>query len=205
MQSFAARVVRDPVVLDQLADRVAHKARVSVETVRAAFRPARTTRSAAPSTPAQLPAGPLRDVERGLLWALVHQPEELASALRQLEPADLEGLRSQDVLGKALQVMASGSDELPNVVMERLTDQEAQLLARVAIDREPPVRDLAECVRELRLGRLRRQILALQQEIDDYAASGQAVAQLDELLRHKNALSSQMEQARRGPREGYNK
>jgi DNA primase len=205
MQAFAARVVRDPIVLDQLADRVAHKARVSVETVRAAFRPARTSRSAAPTVPASAPAGPLRDVERGLLWAMVHQPEELAAALRQLEMADLEGLRSQDVLEKARQTARSGKSELPNAVMERLTDQEAQLLARVATDREPPVSDLGECVRELRFGRIRRQILALQQEIDDHAAAGRAEARLDELLREKNALSSQMEQARRGPREGYNK
>lgn len=205
MQAFAARVIRDPVVRDQLADRVAHKARVSVETVRTAFRPVRSSRSAGPATVAAAPAGPLRDVERGLLWAMVHQPEELAVALRQLESADLEGLRSQDVLEKALQAVGGDTAELPNTVMERLTDQEAQLLARVATDREPPVRDLAECVRELRLGRIRRQILALQREIDDHAASGRAATELDELLRQKNALSSQMEQARRGPREGYNK
>jgi DNA primase len=203
MQAFAERAVRDPVVRDQLADRVAHRARVSVETVRAAFRPGRATRSAA-SSAAAAPAGPLRDVERGLLWALVHQPENLTAALKELEPADLEGLRSQDVLQKALAVVTRGDQVLPNSVMERLTDQEAQLLARVAMDREPPVRDLAECVRELRLGRLKRQLLSLQQEIDDEAAGGTS-PNLDELLRQKNALSSEMERARRGRRDGYNK
>jgi DNA primase len=204
MQAFAERVVRDPVVRDQLADRVAHKARVSAETVRAAFRPGRTTRSGGAAAPVA-PAGPLRDVERGLLWALVHQPEDLTTALKELEPADLEGLRSQDILAKALAAVTRGTPLLPNVVMERLTDQEAQLLARVATDREPPVRDLAECVRELRLGRIKRQLLALQREIDEQAAAGGTSARLDELLRHKNSLSSEMEQARRGRRDGYNK
>jgi DNA primase len=204
MQGFAERVVRDPVVRDQLADRIAHRARLSVETVRAALRPARGTRAAGATTPPIAPTAPLRDVERGLLWALVHQPEELAIAMKNLEPSDLEGLRSQDMLMAALTAASAGETELPSAVMERLTDQDAQLLARAATDREPPVRDLTECVRELRLGRLKRHLVALQQDIDEQVALG-AGPRLDELLRQKNALSSQIEQARRGPRERYNK
>ena len=62
--------------------------------------------SAKTEVPADAPAtavlAPLRDVGTGLLWAIVHTPEDVVPCLAQLEPADLEGLRSQDLLEKAL-------------------------------------------------------------------------------------------------------
>jgi hypothetical protein len=117
----------------------------------------------------------------------------------------LEGLRSQDVLEKAIAVVAAANEELPNALMERLSDQEAQLLAKVATEREPPVRDLEMCIQVLRFGRIERQLLTLQQDIDRVRQEDRAGSALDELLREKNRLRSQLERARRGPRDVYNK
>ena len=41
------------------------------------------------------------------------------------------------MLEKARALRGLGAEELPSALMERLTDEEAQLLSRVAIEREP--------------------------------------------------------------------
>ena len=110
------------------------------------------------------------------------------------------------MLEKAIAVVAATNEELPNALMERLSDQEAQLLAKVATEREPPVRDLDMCIQVLRFGRIERQLLTLQQEIDRVRQDDRAAGSpLDELLREKNRLRTELEHARRGPRDVYNK
>ena len=103
MLEVAARIP-DPATRDQFADRLAHKARVTEEVVRAEIRKAAAARKT--SLPARLTpsATHVTDTERGLLWAILHQPEVAAAALRSLQPADLEGLASEDLLLKALEL-----------------------------------------------------------------------------------------------------
>jgi DNA primase len=205
MLTVAARIP-DPAARDQFADRLAHKARVTEEVVRQEIRRAAAQKKTEVSVErARSLSAPLRDVERGLLWAIVHAPGEAIDALRKLEPNDLEGLRSQDLLEKATLLAAHAGDELPNALMERLTNQESQLLARVATEREPPVRDLEMCVQVLRFSRIERQLLTIQQEIDRHVLEPGSHPVLDELLRQKNQLRSELEHAKRGPRDGYNK
>ncbi len=202
MLSVAARIP-DPAARDQFADRLAHKARVTEEVVR------REIRRAAAARKTELPAdrvrslsGPLRDVERGLLWALVHAPGDALGVLSQLEPADLEGLRSQSLLEKARHLDSGAAEGAPAALMERLTDQEAQLLAKVAMAAEPPVLDQGTCLQTLRFARVEREIAAIQAEID---AQGRGSPEVTTLLRRKNELRSRLELARRTPRDGYNK
>ena len=205
MKEFAHRVIRDPVLLDQLADRVAHRARVPVDTVRNEMRLPKASKGSQPAAPRPQVLAPLRDVERAILWSIVHTPEDVVATLAQLEPPDLEGLRSQDLLIKALKVVSEPGNEFPNALMERLTDQEAQLLAKVATEREPPVRDLATCIQVLQFGRIERQLLAIQQQIDRGPRDSATAPSVDDLLREKNRLRSALEHARRGPRDVYNK
>ena len=205
MLTVAARIP-DPAARDQFADRLAHKARVTEEVVRQEIRRAAAQKKTEVSVErARSLSAPLRDVERALLWAIVHAPGEAIDALRRLEPTDMEGLRSQDLLEKAIVLAADAGDELPNALMERLTNQESQLLARVATEREPPVRDLEMCVQVLRFSRIERQLLTIQQEIDRHVQEPGSHPALDELLRQKNQLRSELERAKRGPRDGYNK
>jgi DNA primase len=203
MLTVAARIP-DPAARDQFADRLAHKARVTEDVVRAEIRRAAAARKTEVS-PERLRSltAPLRDVEKGLLWALMHTPEEALKVLRQLEVIDLEGLRAQDILVKALELPNSPDLELPGGLMERLTDQEQQLLTSVAAGRESGLLDLDTCVQSLRFARIERELAGIQREID--AVSGQPGSDLNPLLRRKNELRTELDRARRGPRDGYNK
>jgi hypothetical protein len=50
-----------------------------------------------------------------------------------------------------------------------------------------------------------RQLLEIQQSIDRGRQDERSAEALDRLLRQKNDLRTQLEYARRGPRDGYNK
>jgi DNA primase len=156
--AVAARIP-DPAARDQFADRLAHKARVTEEVIRAEIRKTAAARKTeVPVERLRALSAPLRDVERGLLWALVHAPADAAGVLRQLEDTDFEGLRAQSVLEKARALSREDPEELPSALMERLSDQEAQLVSKAAIEREPPVRDLQNCIEALHQIRLTREL-----------------------------------------------
>ena len=200
MLAVAARIP-DAAARDQFADRLAHKARVTEDVVRMEIRKAAVARRTDVPAVVRPTATTLRDVEKGLLWAIVHAPAEVLPVLHELEPADLEGLTSQGLLQKALRSRDDDPEQVPGLLMERLNDQEAQLLATVASLEQAPQLDLKECARALRFGRIERQLAEIQREIDG-AAGGDALSQL---LRQKNELRSQLELARRGPRDAYNR
>ncbi len=165
MLVVAARIP-DPAARDQFADRLAHKARVTEEVIRAEIRKAAAARrTELPVDRIRAFSAPLRDVEKGLLWALVHAPGDAAAVLARIEDADLEGLRAQTILEKARGFLSLGPEELPGALMERLSDQEAQLVSRAAMEREPPVRDLPACAEALRHLRLTRELGELEAEI----------------------------------------
>jgi DNA primase len=205
MLAVAARIP-DAAARDQFADRLAHKARVTEAVVRSEIRKAAVARKTElPTERIHVATTPLRDVEKGLLWALVHAPHDATRALGGLEPADVEGLRSQPLLAKALALKLPDAEQVPNALMESLSDQEAQLLATVASLEQPPSLDLTECVRVLRFARIERQLAEIQRNIDRGGRDGPAGDALSQLLRQKNELRSQLELARRGPRDAYNK
>ena len=205
MLGVAARIP-DPTDRDRFADRVAHKARVTEEVVRAEIRKtAGARRTQLPPERVRTLSGPLRDVERALLWAVVHAPEQAVEALGKLEEIDLEGLNSKGLLLKAIDLASRGPEMLPSALMERLNDQESQLLSKVATERESPVHSLDSCVQMLRFSRVERQLLEIQQSIDRGRQDERSAEALDRLLRQKNDLRTQLEYARRGPRDGYNK
>jgi DNA primase len=201
-EAVAARIP-DAAARDQFADRLAHKARVTEGVVRSEIRKAAVARKTElPMDRVRAAATPLRDVERGLLWALMHSPEEAAAAMQGLEPADVQGLKTQSLLEKALGLAAERPEQVPNALLARLSDQEAQVLTTVASAQQPPSLDLKECVRVLRFGRIERQLAEIQRNIDRGGPSGEA---LSHLLRQKTELRRQLERAQRGPRDAYNK
>ena len=78
----------------------------------------------------------------------------------------MEGLASEDLLLKALDLAAGDPAVLPSALMERLNDRDAQILARAGAERQAPVLDLSACVEALRNLRLRREL----QEIEARSA-----------------------------------
>ncbi len=205
MLGVAARIP-DPTDRDNFADRLAHKARVTEEVVRAEIRKrAAARRTDLPVERLRSLSGPVRDVERALLWAVVHEPQQAVEVLSKLEEIDLEGLSARSVLLKAMELVSQGAEMLPSALMERLNDQESQLLSKIATERESPVHSLDSCVQMLRFSRVERQLLEIQQSIDRGRLDERSAEALDRLLRQKNELRTQLEYARRGPRDGYNK
>jgi DNA primase len=201
MLAVAARIP-DAAARDQFADRLAHKARVTEDVIRSEIRKAAVARrTELPPDRIRANSGRLRDVERGLLWSLVHAPGSAAAALRQLEPVDIQGLTSEGILAKAIALLPLGADALPSTLMARLSTQESELMTTVASLEQAPILDLDMCVRDLQLARIERQLAEIQRQL----AQDETSDKVNELLRQKNALRSQLEHARRGPRDAYNK
>src|SRR5262245_44473776 len=79
MVPVASRIP-DAAMRDRFADRLAHRARVTDDVVRAEIRRAAVQKQTL--NPAKLPSfGRVTKAEKGLLWALVHHPEQAFAAL----------------------------------------------------------------------------------------------------------------------------
>jgi DNA primase len=187
MLAVAARIP-DPATRDQFADQLAHKARVTEEVVRAEIRKAAAARRT--TLPARLvpSATHVTDTERGLLWAILHDPGGAAGALRSLQPADLEGLASEGLLLKALELAGGDPDVLPSALMERLNDWEAQMLAKAGAERQAPVLDLGACVQALQNLRVRRDLAEIEVEIGRLVTRDPGSARINELAMKKIAI-----------------
>jgi len=176
MLGVAARIP-DPAVRDQFADRLAHKARVTEDVVRAEIRKAAANRKT------ELPAervpslqGNVRKAEKGLIWSLVHDPAATLKWLNQLETEDLKGLSTANILRTAQQLDVKPED-VPAALMERLSTQEAELLASVAAEPSPPAVLPDLCVVALKYVRLERELADVQRELkrlQDMGDSGPA-------------------------------
>ncbi len=187
MLAVAARIP-DPATRDQFADRLAHKARVTEEVVRVEIRKAAAARKT--TLPARMAstATHLTETERGLLWAILHTPEDAAKALKSLQESDLEGLASEQVLRQACELAWGDPVVLPNALMERLTEREARMLAQAGTERQAPVTDLNACVEALRRERTKRELADIDREILTLAARDPGSARLTELVMKKIAM-----------------
>jgi DNA primase len=164
MLAVAARIP-DPAARDQFGDRLAHKARITEEVVRAEVRKAAVQRRPE-LTARELPNfGQVKQAEKGLIWAIVHEPEQGMTALKDLQDNDLDGLATRRVLEEARALADRGPSVLPSALFERLTPVEAQLVTGIAAVATPPA-PATDCVRAIRRLRLERELGAVQREID---------------------------------------
>jgi DNA primase len=190
MLAVAARIP-EPAARDQFADRIAHKARITEEVVRAEIRKAAVARRTT-LTPRELPAyGQLKPAEKGLIWALVHATGEALVALEELDPEDLEALPGRGVFEVARSLHHEPPDLLPSTLLQRLSTVNAQLVTSIAAQDTPPA-PARECVRALKRMRWERERAALQREIDRLQDQG-AGGDLDTLLTRKSALAQRIE------------
>ncbi len=187
MLAVAARIP-DPAARDQFADRLAHKGRFTEDLVRAEIRKAAAGRKTTVPDRVTPASTHVTDTERGLLWAILHQPGDAARALKSLQDADIEGLASEDLLRKAMELAWADPDLLPNALMERLTDRETRMLTQAGAERQAPVTDLSACVDALARGRMKREVAELDREIAQIAARDPASPRLTELVLKKIAI-----------------
>jgi len=195
MLAVAARIP-DAAQRDQFADRLAHKARITEEVVRAEIRKAAVQRQTdAPDVVRVTPGlGSLKPAERGLIWAIVHEPAGALNALAGLDGEDLEGLAGAAILEQARSLQEWPVASLPQTLIERLTSGEARLVEDIARQSHSPS-DAADCVRTLRRLRLDRDRAAVQRDIDRLQQDGATRHEdaIVALLVRKQALLQQIE------------
>jgi DNA primase len=201
MLTVAARIP-DAAARDQFADRIAHKARITEEVVRAEIRKAAVNRRTAVTT-RELPSfGRLKEAEKALIWGLIHNTGEALKAVAELDEEDLEGLAGRPILEVARSLHAEPSDALPTALLQRLSTVNAQLvtsIAATAISQAPP----AACLSALKRLRWERERAALQREIDRLQELGasQFGNEINALSRRLIAVAVQLDRDVTGRRD----
>lgn len=172
MLPIAGRIP-DVTVRDRFADRLAHKARITDEVVRAEIRRAAAQRQTTVTTRELPNFGQVTKAEKGLIWWLFHEPEAALAALDALDDDDLEGLAARSVLDLARKLNDDRGFS-PAVLLEGLSTADSQLVTAIASEREPHVTDADGCARIIKRLRCEREHTAIQREIDRLQELGAA-------------------------------
>jgi DNA primase len=172
MLSVAARIP-EAADRDQFADRLAHKARITEEVVRAEIRKAAVQKQARIESVVLPALGQAKPAERGLIWAVVRTPDLGLAALEGLEDEDLEGLATAGILQQARSLQGWPAASLPGTLVERLTKGEAGLVSDISRLPAAPA-DPSDCVKALKKLRFDRERATVQREIDRLQELGAA-------------------------------
>ncbi|MGE0450038.1 MAG: DNA primase [Vicinamibacterales bacterium] len=196
MLGVAARIP-DVAARDQFGDRIAHRARVSEDVVRAEIRKAAVQRRTQ-LTARELPSlgQQLKYAEKGLIWALVHNSRQGFEALADLDEDDVSHLAGRAILEAARALSVSlAPDAIPAALLQRLSTEDARLVASVAASATAPAPPI-ECARALKRMRCERERAALQREIDrlQELGAGEHDVEIDALWRKKKDLLHRIEQ-----------
>nr|MCS5670619.1 hypothetical protein [Vicinamibacterales bacterium] len=193
MLTVAARIP-DTAQRDQFADRLAHRARVMQEVVRTEIRKAAVERRPTLGERALPSQGQLRTAEKGLIWALMREPESAQSALAKLDADDIDGLASAPILKVARTLDEWPSNDLPKTLRERLDKGETAIVEAVAAEPTAPA-PAAECGQALKRLRYERERAAVREEIDRLQELGDkdSIARIDMLLRQTSELVQRLE------------
>lgn len=194
MLGVAARIP-DAAARDQFADRIAFKARITEEVVRAEIRKAAVNKQTVVTAREMPSLGQLKHAEKALIWALFHTTAEARNALRDLDPEDLENLAARDVFEVARSLHDQPTERLPSTLLQRLSTVNAQLvtsIAATAIAPAPP----GACVQAIKRLRWERERAAIQREIDRLQQLGAAQHEheIDDLWQRKKDLLHRIEE-----------
>ncbi len=190
-----AAQIPDAAGRDQFADRLAHKARVTEDVVRAEIRKAAVDRRTT-LTARELPSfGQIRPAERGLIWAVFHDEDGVRAALERLGGEDFEVLLTRRILEVAQGLYESGAEDVPSALLARLNSEEARLVTSIAAVADRPV-PADESADELRLMRFERERAGLQREIERLQSEGGRAERLEELAQRKVELSRDIDRLR---------
>jgi DNA primase len=194
MLAVAARIP-EATARDQFADRIAHKARITEEVVRAEIRKAAVQRHTTVTTREMPALGQMKQAETALIWSLIHDSSNAMTALGGLDPEDLEGLAARDILEVARGLHGEASELLPSTLLQRLSTVNAQLVTRIATSAAAPAPPHA-CAQAIRRLRWDRERAAIQREIDRLQGLGatQHEHEIDHLWQRKKDLLHRIEQ-----------
>jgi DNA primase len=171
MLPVAARIPTE-IGREQFGERLAQKARITQEAIRAEVRKA-AVQKRPELTARELPSfGQVKQAEKGLIWALIHDPQQGLAALNILQDNDLEGLPTRRILEEARTLTNISSSMMPSALFERLNQVEADLVTSIAAHPSPPASPMS-CARELQQLRVEREFGAIQHEIARLQDSGE--------------------------------
>ena len=189
-----AKSIPDAATRDQFADRLAHKARVMEEVVRLEIRKAAVARRTSVEEQAVPYQPAVRTAEKGLIWAIVHEPETALEALSGLDDRDVEGLVTGALLLGARSFHGWPAKDVPAAFMERLSQEEKSVVSTIVEETDAPAH-ATDCARTLKRQRYTREGALLQEEIDKLQEHGTAedLAQIDVLWQRKKDLLSLIE------------
>ena len=198
MLNVAARIP-DAATRDQFADRLAHKARILEDVVRAEIRKAAVARRTTLNDGERHVSthSPVTTAEKGLIWALVRDTRSALLAIEELTDGDLAGLATAPILSIARSLATWPADTALDTLRERLTTAEADWMAHLASqDREPA--PAAACGQELKRRGYERERVEVQDQIDRCQEVGtpSALAEIDLLWQKKRALLMKLESLR---------
>ena len=172
MLPVAARIPTE-VGREQFGERLAQKARISQESIRAEIRKAAVQKRPDAAILRELPSfGQVKGAEKGLIWALIHEPESALAALNILTDNDLEGLSTRNILDEARKLTDRRPDLLPAALLERLSTGEVELVTRIAAEPHFPWTAM-NCAREIQQLHAEREFAAIQREIRRIQEKGQ--------------------------------
>jgi DNA primase len=194
MLEVAARIP-DAAARDQFADRIAARARITEEVVRAEIRKAAVGRKTTVPERVLAPTRDLNPAEKGLLWALLHAPDEARLALEELDPEDLDAVQAGGALEAARALGDVAAAHFQTAWLERLSEREAQWVTAIGTQAEGPAHSAEDCVRTLKRQRCDREREALQREIDRLqdATGDEAQSRIAELSVRKIELKRRSE------------
>jgi|TARA_B100002003_G_scaffold251765_1_gene297336 DNA primase len=189
-----AKSIPDAATRDQFADRLAHKARVMEEVVRLEIRKAAVARRTIVEEETVPYQPEVRTAEKGLIWAIVHEPETALEALSELDDRDVEGLVTGALLLGARSFHGWPVKDVPAAFMERLSQEEKSVVSTIVEETDAPAHAI-DCARTLKRQRYERDRALLQEEIDKLQEHGTAedLAQIDVLWQRKKDLLSLIE------------
>jgi DNA primase len=187
--------IPDAAARDQFADRIAHKARITEEVVRAEIRRAAANRRTTVSIQDGPAFGPLKEAEKALVWALFHNTAEALEAVATLEDEDLEQLAGRAIFELARKLQKEPLDLFPSALLQRLNTVDVQLVTSIAATAGSSA-PAAECARALKRLRCDRERAAIQREIDRLQQLGatQHGHEINDLWQRKKDLLHRIEE-----------
>jgi DNA primase len=186
MLPIAARIP-EATMRDRFADRLAFKAQVTEDLVRAEIRKAAVQKQTTLPRRDIASVGQVTKAEKGLIWWLVHEPAPALAVLDALEPQDLEGLAARSVLDLARK-LNEDRGFAPSALVERLSMVEAQLVTGTASEPRPPALSVDSCARAIRKARYERERATVRREIERLQTAGGNDHDIDTLLARNGEL-----------------
>ena len=180
MLSIAAKIP-DAASRDQFADKLAHKARVLEDVVRTEIRRAAVARRTRLTVETPGSVARVTPAERGIIWAIMHNTSEAQQVITELDPEDLDGLATSPILQVAKTLRDWPVSSVKQALLDRVTDEQAELTNRIASAHEAPAR-IADCAIALKRLRLERERNTLQSEIDQRPLKATTQRSEDEIV-----------------------